>query len=422
MAMLLDTVIQAQKSGKKLGITSICSSHPSVIKAALRGNDDVLIEATCNQVNQYGGYSGLKPRNFIEYVEKIAIALNFPKERIIFGGDHLGPNVWKNETALSAMSKSKVLISDYVKAGFRKIHVDCSMQLGDDPGRVLSPEIAAQRSAELIAVAEGAANSIIHKPWYVIGTEVPVPGGHQSQDEQIHVSSVGDVHNMIDLMKKSLYSKGLEEAWERVVAAVVQPGVDFGNDFIIPYDPKLAINLKTFITTQPFVYEAHSTDYQSVEALTRLVEDHFAILKVGPALTFAFREAVFTLAKIEDYIVPKVRRSNLMNVIDEVMVADPKYWKGYYCGEPDQVAEARINSYSDRIRYYWNYLPVQEAFSRLMENMTDPVFDSSLNSIPGYVSPNDISSNEKKLTPQVFITDKITSILEKYKKACGILN
>ena len=47
------------------------------------------------------------------------------------------------------------------------------------------------------------------------------------------------------------------------------------------------------------VYEAHSTDYQRPESYRNLVRDGFAILKVGPALTFAMREVLEALSLIE---------------------------------------------------------------------------------------------------------------------------
>ena len=78
------------------GITSVCSAHPLVIEAALRRGviEDaaVLIEATCNQVNQEGGYTGMTPSGFRRFVEEIAEQVGFDGRRLIFGGDHLGPN------------------------------------------------------------------------------------------------------------------------------------------------------------------------------------------------------------------------------------------------------------------------------------------------------------------------------------------
>ena len=132
--MYLDKIVQAQKRGIAKGITSVCSAHPWVLKVILSSNNlnrtqaievattPVLIEATCNQVNQFGGYTGMTPRDFVAYVRGIAEENNFPFENIILGGDHLGPNVWQSETAESAMEKSKMLVRDYVQAGFLKIH------------------------------------------------------------------------------------------------------------------------------------------------------------------------------------------------------------------------------------------------------------------------------------------------------------
>ena len=63
------------------------------------------------------------------------------------------------------------------------------------------------------------------------------------------------------------------------------------------------------------VYEAHSTDYQKKDSLKKMVEDNFAILKVGPWLTFAFREAVFALAKIEEELLKTYRNVKQSNVV-----------------------------------------------------------------------------------------------------------
>ena len=58
-------IIYRHKSGEHIGICSVCSAHPLVIEAALRfdlsTNNKVLIEATSNQVNQFGGYTGMQP-------------------------------------------------------------------------------------------------------------------------------------------------------------------------------------------------------------------------------------------------------------------------------------------------------------------------------------------------------------------------
>ena len=119
------------------GITSVCSAHPLVIEAALRrGKSEsaaVLIEATCNQVNQEGGYTGMTPADFRRFVEEIAARIAFPAEQLILGGDHLGPNPWKALPAEEALARAEAMIAAYVDAGFRKIHLDTSMGCAGEP-------------------------------------------------------------------------------------------------------------------------------------------------------------------------------------------------------------------------------------------------------------------------------------------------
>ena len=156
--MYLDEIIAAQKRGETRGVTSVCSAHPHVIKQTLKVcatfGVPPLIEATCNQVNQFGGYTGMTPQDFVGHVRRIAQETNYPFENIILGGDHLGPNVWQNEPADSAMQKAKEMVRDYVQAGFTKIHLDCSMRLADDLQVVPNFKVIAKRAAELAKVVE----------------------------------------------------------------------------------------------------------------------------------------------------------------------------------------------------------------------------------------------------------------------------
>ncbi|MDG3085055.1 class II D-tagatose-bisphosphate aldolase, non-catalytic subunit [Vibrio hannami] len=180
-------IVERHKNGEHIGIYSVCSAHPLVIEATLKfeletGNK-VLIEATSNQVNQFGGYTGMKPADFVRFVEGIAKSIGFPMDRVILGGDHLGPNCWQKEPAAEAMEKSKTLIHEYVKAGFSKIHLDASMSCADDEVP-LDPVIVAERAAILCQVAENAASSEQKENLtYVIGTEVPVPGGEKGSNK-----------------------------------------------------------------------------------------------------------------------------------------------------------------------------------------------------------------------------------------------
>ncbi len=476
----LDEIVRTQKQGEVLGIPSICSAHPWVLKAAmdetlketlrasntcacsagagktplqaassppmsptLRSGDAtrtatravllgalkvsetfrvLLIESTCNQVNQFGGYTGMTPNDFVAYVQDLAAQNAFPLDRLILGGDHLGPGPWQDEPAESAMQKAVDMVRDYVQAGYTKLHLDASMRLGDDdPSRPLEVELAASRTVMLARVAENTLAKV-PKPSqglrYVIGSEVPIPGGARESHAGVHVTTVGDARQTLDAMRIAFSRAGLEPAWERVIAMVVQPGVEFGDDFILDYRPSTARHLRRFAETIPFVYEAHSTDYQTREALQNLVRDHFAILKVGPGLTFAFREAVFALVMMEKELLPAEVCSHLVETIEEAMLRDPVHWKGHYHGTPQEMAFSRKYSLSDRMRYYWNVPQVQAALGRLLQNLAGKALPLSLVSQFMPEQLEKIRSGRMGNTPEALILEKILSVLEAYTQAC----
>ena len=404
--MSLDEVLACQKRGEARGIVSVCSAHPLVIRQALATFQHPLIESTCNQVNQFGGYTGMTPAEFVAFVRRMAEEDHLRFEDITLGGDHLGPHVWRSQPASQAMMNAKVMIGAYVKAGFTKLHLDCSMRLADDPEGALDPEVSARRAAELAKAAEQLGQGPL---CYVIGTEVPLPGGTTRQEGGMRVTESHDARQTIEIHRKSFHDVGLQSAWQRVVAVVVQPGVEFGDDFVLPYRREAARELAKFIESQPMVYEAHSTDYQKPEALKNLVVDHFAILKVGPALTFAYREAIFALAMIENEWIEKDKRSNILEVLEDAMAAKPEYWREYYHGTEQEQAFKRRFSLSDRIRYYWAQPAVQHALERLMNNLGNQALPYSLSR--QFLGETDLDAGQA-------IQWKVGMVLEDYLGAC----
>jgi len=417
-------ILETHKNGELIGICSVCSAHPLVIEAALRldlhSERQVLIEATSNQVNQFGGYTGMIPSGFRDFVLNIARNIGFPEQRLLLGGDHLGPNCWQNETAEVAMAKADVLIADYVKAGFSKIHLDASMSCADDP-IPLAPFTVASRAARLCAVAERVATvQQKQKLTYVIGTEVPVPGGESAAIEHVHITLAKDAKATIDMHHQAFADAGLIEAQDRIIAVVVQPGVEFDHSRVIHYQPKLAHDLSTFIASTPLVYEAHSTDYQTPESYRHLVEDHFAILKVGPALTFALREAIFALANIEQILIAPDEQSQVMSVIDRVMLDEPDYWKKYYHPTFSRSLIDLHFSLSDRIRYYWPHPRISHAVNLMLDNLLKVELPLGLLSQFMPVQFGRVMSGELVAKPHPLIIDKIQDVLRAYRFGCTV--
>ena len=417
-------LVLRHKAGERVGVTSVCSAHPLVIEATFRhalrrGSPLVLIEATSNQVNQDGGYTGMVPADFRSFVEDIAAKTNFPVERLVLGGDHLGPNAWTALPAEEAMAKAEVLVADYVRAGFGKIHLDCSMSCAGDPVPLPEQEIA-ERAARLARAAEDAVAGE-DAPVYVIGTEVPVPGGAAEDLEELAVTSPEAALATVAMHRELFEGQGLGAAWERVVATVVQPGVEFDHDKVVDYRPDKATALSAAIEDAPgIVYEAHSTDYQTSEALAALVRDHFAILKVGPGVTFALREALWALDAIERETATATDRADLRGVTLARMHAEPGNWRKYYHETGARLDLQLQYSLSDRIRYYWPDAEIAAAQAKLFANLRETPPSLALVSQYLPLAYSAVRAGEATLDPADLTMAHVAATLDAYHGACHL--
>jgi D-tagatose-1,6-bisphosphate aldolase subunit GatZ/KbaZ len=349
----------------------------ATLAMARSGDHAVLIEATCNQVNQDGGYSGMTPPDFVRFVHDHAARTELPIDRIILGGDHLGPNPWRGLGAESALDKAAVMVAAYAAAGFTKLHLDTSMRCADDPP-VLSEQVVASRAATLAVVAEKSAMAAGHfAPRYVVGTEVPVPGGEPKGLAAIKPTNPGRAGDTIAAHREAFVKHGIADAVERIIALVVQPGVEFSNTDVALYNPDKAVGLSALLSTNPaLVFEAHSTDYQPRDQLHELVRDGFAILKVGPELTFALRAALYALDEIAAIIEDEV--GLLRQTMEQLMVNSPKQWQDYCHGNKNTQKMLRHYGYSDRIRYYWTAAPAVSAVEKLLGRLSSREIPKSL--------------------------------------------
>lgn len=420
----VQSLIATHRRGGNVGLYSVCSSNEQVLLASMdvaqRYGTVLLIEATSNQVDQFGGYTGMNPAQFRTYVEALARVHGFPGDRLVLGGDHLGPNAWQALAADEAMAHARDLIAAYVAAGFHKIHLDCSMSCAGDP-HPLPDETVAARSAELARVAERtAAGAGLAPPVYVIGTEVPVPGGEASLEGGLAVTTPQAAARTLEIHRQAFAAPDLAPAWERVIAMVVQPGVDFDHTSVHAYDPAAAAALSAFVATQPrIVFEAHSTDYQTEAALHALVRDHFAILKVGPAATFAYREALFALAAIEDELLPAESRSRLPEVLDRCMVANPRHWQRHYGGDDATLRLLRRYALSDRCRYYWGEPEVKAAVERLVGNLRRHAPPMILLSQFMPEQQREVQAGRLDADPLALVRHRIALRLGEYARACA---
>jgi D-tagatose-1,6-bisphosphate aldolase subunit GatZ/KbaZ len=419
----LAPLVTRHRDGDPVGITSVCSANPLVLEATMReaaaagrAAEVVLVEATSNQVNQEGGYTGMRPPEFRSLVHGAARAAGLPENRVMLGGDHLGPNPWRDRPAEEAMALAEEMVRGYAEAGFTKIHLDCSMACAGDP----SPPgdgLVSERAARLARVAEDAAAG--HELSYVIGTEVPVPGGAAEAISDLQPTSPEAARATLRAHREEFARAGLDDVWPRVRGLVVQPGVEFDEWSVVDYVPERTVALQGVLADEPgIVFEAHSTDYQTPERLAALVRDHWAILKVGPGLTFALREALFALEAIERELLGESERSRLRAVLQERMLARPGYWDRYYGGDEQTRALARVYSFSDRMRYYWPDPEVGAAVERLLANLERVEIPLPLLAAWLPLEYARVREGELAREPRALMLDHVGAVLRDYRRAC----
>ena len=426
----LREMLEKRKKGMKYaGIPSFCTASDLVIEAclkqAMRFDDVVLVEATANQVNQFGGYTGMKPADYRDFVYEIADRIGFARERIILGGDHLGPLTWQDEPESEAMAKSVELVKLFVLAGFKKIHLDTSMRVADDPkDEMLSDETIARRGAILYEACEEAYQELLaqnpkeERPAFIIGSEVPIPGGAQEAEDSISVTKPEAVEKTLAVYKEQFEKRGLKDAFDNIIGIVVQPGVEFGDADVFHYNRTNAAKLTEAMKKHGnVVLEGHSTDYQPPECLKEMVEDGIAILKVGPALTFSLREGLFALSMMEKILVPEDKQAHFIEVMEETMMKDPGNWKKHYHGSEKELAVKRKYSFSDRCRYYFAQPEMKAAVQKLFENMSQ--VEIPLGMLRQYMPLQYIKVRDGVLStdPRDLAIDSVVHLVEDYNYA-----
>ena len=370
MSDMLRDIIARNKAGECIAIPSVCSAHPEVLSASLQLasslNRPLVIEATSNQVNQFGGYTGMDARAFVAFIDDLKSKYGIAPNMVELGGDHLGPQVWKSETADRAMAKAHDLVSDYVRAGIKKIHLDCSEGCAGEPP-MLDDVTAAERAA-LLAVSCLNAAPVPKDLIFVIGTEVPAPGGARlGEDGHIIPTSLEAAVKTLMTHRAAFTEKGIADSWPQVSGLVVQQGVEFGPDHVFTMANGTDTGLRDAISEYPEIcLEAHSTDFQPPETFAKLANMGFAFQKVGPALTFALRRALYAL----DHIVQELSPSavTLPQVMEAAMRSNPEHWRSHY--SEDDMSKWHC-SYADRIRYYWPLPAVKEALQSLISTFDE---------------------------------------------------
>lgn len=396
----------------KKGIPSFCTANFDVIdiifKFAKLNQFPILLESTSNQVNQDGGYTGLKPKNFKNKIYKVASKYKIRKQKLFLGGDHLGPLPWKKLKESKAMENAKELVKQYVNAGFKKIHLDTAILCLNQ--KKLSREEVVSRCAKLIKhIPKKKLNSI----FFVVGTEVPAAGG--GDNVRPIVTKMNNIKKDY-LSYRKFISKFLSNK-NQTFGLVVDPGIGFKNRTLTKSNFKKINQKKNFSLKNNFVFEAHSSDYQSLADLKKLCNKNFKFIKVGPELTYFYMRAILFMEKVERNIFFK--SSNLKEVLSSQMDKNKKYWYKYYSKTKYDTEFLKLNSFLDRARYYWDNKNVNQSKKILFKNVNS-LKKTEFNFLFNLNSKEIKFKKGKKLSNVSFLIFQfLKDSLIKYYWACG---
>ena len=395
------------KSILKHSLPSFCSSNFDVLKSimifAKYQNFPVLIESTSNQVNQYGGYSGLKPFQFEKKIRRLAKFIKLNNKSLMIGGDHLGPLPWKDLDEATAMKNSKKLVKDCLKAKYKKIHIDTAIICRGE--KKIDRHTVIQRCDEILSVFS---KKDFDNVFLVIGTEVPFAGGgHTIKSSPTTFESIKEE---IDLYSTILKKK-------KKFALVIEPGIGFGNFSVIQAKLKNFGKRLIFSKKNNFVYEAHSSDYQKISSLKKLVKNNFKFLKIGPELTYFYAKSIFKMEEFEKKIY-KNNFSNIKNIILKEMKNNNSYWIDYYKAKKKKLDNLKFNSYLDRLRYYWSSKNILNSKKKLFINI-NKINKKKFIRYTDFKKKDFILKEKLKLNNSEFIIYKsIEPILKRYYSAC----
>ena len=345
---------------KQKALPSFCTANFDVIESIFYycnlNKLPCLIECTSNQVNQEGGYSNHTPKTFVKKINKLKKKIRLNQSQLFLGGDHLGPLPWKNSSSKIALNNSINLINKFLNKKFDKIHIDTSIKCKND--RLINSKKIFNRTLKILNSTS--IKKKINNIFLIIGTEVPLSGSDDNKN--IIITHLKQIQNESLRFIKFLNDQKFKR---KKFGLVVEPGMKYMNSSIKKPLLKTFFKKREFSVKNNFVFEAHSTDYQPLKILNKLVDNNFKFLKVGPELTYNYSRALYLMNNIEKKFYKK-KESEIKKNILLSMRQNKKYWKDYYNNRDNKLL---LNSKLDRSRYYLNCKNVKNSINILKNNI-----------------------------------------------------
>lgn len=357
------------ETGIRRTLFAACPNSRAVIKAALRAakrcNAPVKFAATLNQVDLDGGYTGFSPKQFVEFINKEALAINLTGP-VMIAIDHGGPwlkdiqrqEKWPLEAAMAAIKES---FGSAIDAGYQLIHVDPTIDIDLPGSETISIEVVARRTVELIEHAENYRRlRKLPRISYEVGTE-EVHGG---------LADISVFTRFLDLLKTGLEEKRISYAWPCFIVGKV--GTDLHTTI---FDQEVAWTLANVAADYNSYIKGHYTD--NVENPEDYPRSGMGAANVGPEFTEREYDGLMELEMIEEKLVRrgKVKEaSQIRKTLWDAVIGSGRWKKWLQEGElPDDFYKLHPIRQEWLVktgcRYIWEDPEVVDARNKVYRNL-----------------------------------------------------
>lgn len=367
---LLQRIAELEReTGIRRTLFAACPNSTAVIKAAFRAakrnNAPIYFAATLNQIDCDGGYTGMRPDEFVKLVRMEAAAVNFDGIYIV-AIDHGGPwlkdkqrtEKWSTEAAMDGVKRS---FEAALLAGYDLIHVDPTVDINVPAGQTIDIRLVAARTVELIRHCETFRRAKgLPEISYEVGTE-EVHGG--LADERTFDTSIAE-------LKAGLAREGLSDIWPCFIVGKV--GTDLHTTL---FDTEVARSLTAKVRPLGSYIKGHYTDGVSNPQDYPLCG--MGAANVGPEFTMSEYDGLAELERTEQKLLAEGRiamRSRITETLERLVEASGRWKKWLLPAEEGSAfgalsAERRTWLVKTGCRYIWQEPEALVARQRLYDNL-----------------------------------------------------
>ncbi len=390
---IIHRLIEMSQAGEPpLTLLAVCPNSQAVLEAAVRAaarnRAPMLFAATLNQVDLDGGYTGWTQQSFVTAMHEVA-------ERVGWSGplypclDHGGP--WLKDahtrdglSLQESMDAVKASLTASLKAGYRLLHIDPTVDRTLPQGQALAIDVVVDRTVELMAHAESERRRLGLPPIdYEVGTE-EVHGG---------LVNFAAFEHFVARLDNELKARDLLDAWPVFIVAKV--GTDLHTT---TFEPAVASQLRDLVAPYGSLIKGHYTDW--VEDPSAYPASGMGGANVGPEFTAVEYDALAELAEKEAVLCHRRSRSpsRFTEVLEHVVESSGRWQKWLQpdeegCGFQDLDEARRRWLTQTGARYVWTAPEVLQARRELYDNISlvlpDPdryVVDRIATSIDRYLT------------------------------------